>query len=168
MAKYLSTRERELTIGVENYTEEKTVLTVVGNTNIKGNLSIEGDITINTEQFNIKDPLIELGLVEDPDTNELVPPTEDSGTDVGIVLHYYNIDEDEADTAALYFVNEQNRFKLASSSTIIGDTVVANAYAALEIGSLWINDCAGTSQVIDCEDGERFLTNISIDCGVYV
>lgn len=67
----------------------------------------------------------------------------------------------------MYYDNDDDRFKFAQRSTLSGNSVIASAYAALEVGSLWLNDCAGQSQVIDCEDGERLLTNISIDCGAY-
>jgi len=38
---------------------------------------------------------------------------------------------------------------------------------ALELGSLWVNDCAGTSQVINCSGTTRTLENITIDGGTF-
>ena len=38
-----------------------------------------------------------------------------------------------------------------------------NEYAAIEVGALWVNDCAGQSQVIVCSNGQRTLENITID-----
>ena len=40
-------------------------------------------------------------------------------------------------------------------------------YADLEIKGLYINDCAGVSQVITCTGSERFLENITIDGGSF-
>jgi hypothetical protein len=33
--------------------------------------------------------------------------------------------------------------------------------------SLWVDDCAGNSQVINCIGAERILQNVTIDCGTY-
>lgn len=168
MAKYLSPTQRELTIGVRDYTDFETVLTVIGNANITGDLFVDGGrFLVDSESFTLRDPLIELGLVIDPDTNELVPPTADLGNDVGIVLNYFDTATNSAEKAAMYYDNDDDRMKFVRQASLVGNSVVAEAYAALEVGALWVNDCAGQSQVIDCEDGERLLTNISIDCGAY-
>jgi hypothetical protein len=168
MAKYLSPRQRELTIGVKDYTDFETVLTVIGNANIMGDLFVDGGrFLVDSETFSLKDPLIELGLVSDPETGELSPPTADLGNDVGIVLNYFDTATNSAERAAMYYDNDTDRMKFVSQASLVGNSVVAEAYAALEIGALWVNDCAGQSQVIDCEDNERLLKNISIDCGAY-
>jgi hypothetical protein len=174
MAKYLSSRLRELTIGVKDYTENLTVLDVIGNANIKGNLFVEGgSFAIEAETVTLRDPLIELGLVKDPATGEYVPPSEDLGNDVGIVLHYFSNASNTSQKAALFYDNDLDRIKFASRVTLAGlndNNAIVNAYAALEMASLWINDCAGSSQVIRCDTtrNERVLENISIDCGTYV
>lgn len=169
MSKYLSSTKRNLTVGIEDYTNFETVLTVIGNTNIKGDLFVDGGkFLVEAESFTIRDPLIELGLIKDPVSGEYVPPTTDLGNDVGVVLNYFNNTTQSADAAAMYFDNDASRMKLLSEATVSGNNIISNAYAALEIGALWLNDCAGESQVINCVDGERLLENISIDCGVYV
>ena len=171
MAKYLSPTQRSLTVGVKDYTDLQTVLTVYGNANITGDLFIDGGrFLVDSETFTLRDPLIELGLVKDPESGELVPPTQDLGNDVGIVLNYFDTQTNSAQRAAFYYDNDTDRMKFVRSSTLVGNSVVANAYAALEMGSLWINDCAGQSQVIRCDEtkNERLLENISIDCGAYV
>jgi hypothetical protein len=171
MAKFLSSTQRNLTIGIQDYTNFETVLTVIGNTNITGNLFVAGDkFLIDSENFTLRDPLIELGLIVDPNTGELVPPAQDLGNDVGVVLNYFDTDPtvNSAQKAAMYYDNDDDRMKFVRRASLIGNNVVASAYAALEIGSLWLNDCAGQSQVISCDNGERLLENISIDCGIYV
>ena len=45
--------------------------------------------------------------------------------------------------------------------------ITATTYAPLEVGQLWVNDCAGSSQVISCTGTERFLENITIDAGTF-
>jgi len=169
MAKYLSPTQRELTIGIEDYTDNETVLTVIGNANITGDLLIDGGrFLVDSETFTLRDPLIELGLVDDPETGELVPPSQDLGNDVGVVLNYFDTATNASEKAVMYYDNDDDRMKFAQRSVVEGNSVVATAYAALELGSLWINDCAGQSQVIDCRDGERLLENITIECGSYV
>jgi hypothetical protein len=90
------------------------------------------------------------------------------GNDVGVVLNYFDTATNSAEKAVMYYDNDDDRMKFAQRSVVEGNSVVATAYAALELGSLWINDCAGQSQVIDCRDGERLLENITIECGSYV
>ena len=45
--------------------------------------------------------------------------------------------------------------------------ITVNEYAAIEVGALWVNDCAGQSQVIACSNGQRTLENITIDGGLF-
>ncbi len=134
------------------------------NLTISGNLFVNGSTTqVNVETLRIKDSLIDLAKIDDGSGN-LVPPTEDSNIDVGILLNYYT---DSAKKAAVYWDDSEGRIAVASNVTENNNVLLANAYAALEIGSLWVNDCAGQSQVISCEDGVRKLGNITIDAGVF-
>ena len=49
-----------------------------------------------------------------------------------------------------------------------GDSVTSiNAMADIEARGLWINDCAGVSQVISCTGSTRNLENIVIDGGSF-
>ena len=50
MSKFLSGRERELKVGIVSYSENKTVLEVVGNSNLTGSISVSG---ISTFQNNV-------------------------------------------------------------------------------------------------------------------
>jgi hypothetical protein len=171
MAKFLSNTQKNLTLGVKDYTDLETVLTVIGNANITGDLFVTGgNFLIDSESFTLKDPLIELGLVKSPDSNDLLPPTQDLGNDVGIVLNYFDTSTSSAQKAAMYFDNDDDRMKLVTRASVFHNTVIASAYAALEVGSLWINDCAGQSQIVTCDESknERLLQNISLDCGQYI
>lgn len=170
MAKYLSPTQRSATIGIRDYTDFETVLTVIGNANITGDLFIDGGrFLVDSESFTLRDPLIELGLVKDPETGDLVPPSQDLGNDVGVVLNYFDTATNQAEKAVMYYDNDTDRMKFVQKSTVVGNSVVAQAYAALEVGSLWLSDCAGTSQVINCNEdtNERLLENITIDCGAF-
>jgi hypothetical protein len=168
MTKYLSPTQRELTLGVQGYTDFETVLTVIGNANITGDLLIDGGrFLVDSETFTLRDPLIELGLILDEATGELVPPTQDLGNDVGVVLNYFDTATNSSEKAAMYYDNDDDRMKFAQRAILNSNSVLAEAYAALEIGALWLNDCAGQSQVITCEDGERLMENITVDCGLY-
>ena len=170
MAKYLSPTVREQTIGIRDYTEFDTVLTVIGNANITGDLFVDGGrFLIDSESFTLRDPLIELGLVKDPATGDLIPPSQDLGNDVGVVLNYFDTATNRAERAAMYYDNDTDRMKFVQRSTLVGNSVIADAYAALEIGSLWLNDCAGLSKVITCDEtnNERLLENITLDCGTF-
>jgi hypothetical protein len=169
MAKFLSSTNRNLTVGIKDYTDFETVLTVIGNTNIKGDLIVEGgQFLVDSETLTLRDPLIELGLIKDPNSGEFIAPSQDLGNDVGVVLNYFSTALNAAQKAAMYFDNDSDRIKFVNQATLIGNSVIASAYAALEVGALWLNDCAGQSQVINCDNGVRKLENITLDCGAYV
>ena len=106
--------------------------------------------------------MIEVGLINSG--GNLVPPTTDANIDVGVVFHYFNT---AARKAAVYWDDSVSRIAIASTVSESSSVLTASAYAALEIGALWVNDCAGQSQVISCTGSERFLENITIDAGSF-
>jgi hypothetical protein len=57
MSEYLSGRKRNLNIGINSYTENDLVLNVIGNTNISGITTNEGNMYINGDLY-IKGDLI--------------------------------------------------------------------------------------------------------------
>lgn len=129
------------------------------NLTIAGNLFVNGSTTqVNTTTLTVEDSLIEVGLVGGS------APGSDLNKDLGLLLNYYT---DSAKKAAVYWDDSAARIALASEVTESSSVLTANAYAALEIGSLWVNDCAGQSQVIDCANGVRTLQNITIDAGTF-
>jgi hypothetical protein len=150
-----------------------TISNTTGNVAFASTVTIEGDLqvlgsttTVNTETLSVKDPVIELGLVDD--NGALVPPSSATATDLGLVFHYY---DDAAKTSAFYWDHTAERFVLASTLDSFPATtgqIAADAYAALELSSLYISDCAGSAQqVFGCEDGEVTLLNTVVDCGTF-
>ena len=134
-------------------------ITASQNLTISGNLFVNGSTTqVNTTTLTVEDSLIEVGAVDGS------APGSDLNKDLGLLLNYYT---DSAKKAAVYWDDSASRIALASDVTESSSVLTANAYAALEIGSLWINDCAGQSQVIDCSNGVRTLQNITIDAGTF-
>jgi hypothetical protein len=163
-------------VKAEDGTAAITISDATGNVSFASTVTIEGDLqvlgsttTVNTETLLVKDPVIELGLVDD--NGSLVPPSSTTATDLGLVFHYYDDVENSAETSAFYWDHDTNRFALASNLTAYPTTtgqIEAAAFAALEVSSLYISDCAGSAQqVFGCENGEVTLLNTVVDCGTF-
>ena len=136
---------------------------IATNLTVSGNLTVLGSQTeVNTETLLVEDSLIEVGLINSG--GSLVPPTSDANIDVGVIFHYF---DSAARKAAVYWDDSVTRVAVASQVSETSSVLTAAAYAALEIGALWVNDCAGQSQVISCSGSERFLENITIDAGSF-
>jgi hypothetical protein len=136
---------------------------IATNLTVTGNLTVLGAQTeVNTETLLVEDSLIEVGLINSG--GSLVPPTSDADIDVGVIFHYF---DSAARKAAVYWDDSVTRVAVASQVSESSSILTAAAYAALEIGALWVNDCAGQSQVISCTGSERFLENITIDAGTF-
>jgi len=136
-------------------------VTTSGNVTVGGNLFVNGSTTqINTTSLTVEDSLIELGLV---DGNA---PSSDLNIDLGIVFNYYT---SSAKKAAVFWDDSVSRIVFADdvseSSGVL--TVAANAYASIEVESIFINDCAGQSALITCSGTTRSLENITIDGGSF-
>jgi hypothetical protein len=152
-----------------------TISNTTGNVAFASTVTIEGDLqvlgsttTVNTETLLVKDPIIELGLIDD--NGSLVPPAgpDPTATDLGLVFHYFDT---AAKTSAFYWDHTTERFALAAtldSFPSVTGAIVADAFAALELSSLYISDCAGSAQqVFGCENSEVVLLNTVIDCGSF-
>jgi hypothetical protein len=138
-------------------------VTVDDNLTVSGNLTVLGSQSIiNTETLKVEDSLIEVGLVNSG--GSLVAPSSDANIDVGLVFHYYS---GSAKKAALYWDDSVGRVVVGSDVSESNSVMTASTYADFEIGSLYVNDCAGSSQVISCTGSERFLNNITIDGGSF-
>jgi hypothetical protein len=130
---------------------------------ITGNLYVLGATTeVETTNLKVEDSLIDLGLIQSGTT--LIPPTSDLNIDIGILFNWYN---GGAKKAAVYWDDSVGRIGISSDVSETNSVLTASAYAAVEIGALWVTDCAGTSQVISCAAGERTLTNITVDAGTF-
>ena len=130
---------------------------------VSGNFTVLGSTTeVNTETLLVEDSLIEVGLVNSG--GSLVAPSSDANIDVGVVFHYY---DSAARKAAIYWDDSVSRIVVASQVSETSSVLTASTYADFEIGGLYVNDCAGSSQVISCTGSERFLENITIDAGTF-
>ena len=156
-------------IKAKDGTSSITITDGTGVVGISTNLTVQGDLfvtgsqtQVNTESLLVEDSLIEVGLINSG--GNLVPPASDLNIDVGIIFNYY---DSAARLAAVYWDDSVSRIALASVVTESSSVLTATTYAGVEIGSLWVNDCAGQSQVISCTGSERFLENITIDAGSF-
>ena len=148
-----------------------------GNVEISGNLSVGGSVTnIDVEDLRIVSPVIELGLERLGD-GTLQPPSAVTNTNSGVVMYYNHVGVNSTNAKiAAMFAKIKNggdmRIGFATDVTITktgaGDSVASvNHMADIEARGLFINDCAGVSQVISCTGNERFLENITVDGGSF-
>ena len=129
------------------------------NLTVAGNLIVNGSTTqVNTTQTTIEDQLLELGIVDGS------APSSDLNKDLGVLFNYYT---SSAKKAAVYWDDSASRIVLSDDVTESSGVLTASSHAGLEIGSLWVNDCAGQSQVISCSGSTRSLENITIDGGTF-
>lgn len=136
---------------------------VSSNLTVSGNLYVLGTTTeVETTNLKVQDSLIDLGLIQSGTV--LVPPTSDLNIDIGVLFNWYN---GSAKKAAVYWDDSAGRIGISSDVSESNSVLTSNAYAAVEIGALWVTDCAGTSQVIACAAGERTLANITVDAGTF-
>jgi hypothetical protein len=140
-----------------------------GTTTVADDLTVNGTFTvlgtqsiINTETLKVEDSLIEIGLVNSG--GSLVAPSSDANIDVGVILHYYS---GSAKKAAMYWDDSVSRLVFADETSENTSVLTASSYADVEFKGLFINDCAGQSQVISCTGTERFLENITVDGGSF-
>jgi hypothetical protein len=159
------------TIQHSNATNAATIdasgnITAAQNLTISGNLFVNGSTTqVNTAAITVEDRTIELGVVDG------AAPTSATTWDLGVLFNYYAT---TAKKSAVIWEQGDVRFKFAS--VLAADTdgnssstpqLTVTTFAPIEIGQLWVNDCAGSSQVISCTGTTRNLENITIDCGSF-
>ena len=134
-------------------------LDVSGDVTITGNLTVNGTTTeVNTTNMTIEDTLLELQRVDGGALSS------DTGKDVGLVMNYY---DGSAKKAAVYWDDSAGRFVFGEEVSESSGVLTASTYGGLEVGSLYLNDCAGASQVISCSGTTRSLENITIDGGTF-
>lgn len=137
------------------------------NLTVAGNLFVNGSTTsVNTNTLKVKDSLIDIGKIDDGSGN-LVPPIADLNIDVGVLFNYYDT---EARKAAVYWDDSVSRIAVASRVTEASSILTASAYAALEVGGLWVNNTCtgGASEIISCFGGtELEVRNVLIDAGTF-
>ena len=150
---------QSITIGLPND------VTIGNNLTVSGNLYVNGSTTqVNTTSMIVEDRTIELGLVNGS------APSAGTTWDLGVLFNY---NSSGAKKAAVAWEHSDGRFKFASQVSDGGGTdndspqLTFTAYAPIEVGALWVNDCAGQSQVISCTGTTRYLENITIDGGEF-
>jgi hypothetical protein len=134
---------------------------------VNGNLYVSGSTTqVNTAALTVEDRTIDLGIVNG------AAPSANTTWDLGVLFNYYS--SGAAKKSAVVWEHGDSRFKFAS--VLASDTDGSNndtpqltvtTFAPIEIGALWVNDCAGQSQVISCTGTTRYLENITIDAGIF-
>ena len=144
-----------------------TALTLSGaNVTVAGDLFVNGNTTqVNTTALTVEDRTIELGVVDG------TAPSSATTWDLGVLFNYYT---DAAKKSAVVWEHSDSRFKFASvlgadtdGTDVNTPQLTVTTFAPIEVGSLWVTDCAGTSQVISCTGTERFLENITVDAGLF-
>ena len=139
-------------------------VTIADDLTVGGNLYVNGSTTqVNTTTLNVKDALIDLGLI-DTGGGVLGVPTSDLNKDIGLLLNYFSA---TAKKAAMFWDDSASRIVFSDNATESTGVLTSITFAPIEIGSLWVNDCAGQSQVISCTGSTRNLENITIDAGQF-
>jgi hypothetical protein len=142
-------------------------VTIADDLTVSGNLYVNGSTTqVNTAALTVEDRTIDLGIVNG------AAPAGNTTWDLGILFNYYATNA--AKKSAVIWEHGDARFKFASVLASDTDGSDANTpqltvttFAPIEIASLFVNDCAGASQVISCTGNERFLENITVDAGSF-
>lgn len=159
------------TINASDGSPAITINDVSGNVSVASSLTVTGDLTVlgsqtivNTTELKVEDNLIDLGLVNSG--GSLVPPSTDANIDIGVLFNYYTT---SAKKSGIFWDDSTGRIGIASDLTVTNGVVdtISTIWAPIEIGALWVNDCAGQSQVINCSTGVRILENITVDGGTF-
>ena len=148
-------------------TNSTGAVTAASDLTVTGNLYVSGNTTqVNTAALTVEDRTIDLGVV-----NGSVPSSTTTW-DLGVLFNYHS--GGSAKKSAVVWEHGDTRFKFASligSDTNGTDNntpqLTVTTFAPIEIGALWVNDCAGSSQVISCTGSTRNLENITIDAGTF-
>ena len=133
---------------------------------VGGNLYVNGSTTqVNTTALTVEDRTIDLGIVNG------AAPASSTTWDLGILFNY---NSSGAKKSAVIWEHADTRFKFASvigadtdGTDVNSPQLTVTTFSPIEIGALWVTDCAGTSQVISCTGTERFLENITVDGGTF-
>ena len=143
-----------VTIGLPND------VTVSNNLTVSGNLYVNGSTTqVNTTQMTVEDTLIELAMVDGS------APSSDTNKDVGMIMNYYT---SSAKKAAVYWDDSTSRIVVSQDVSESSGVLTNNTGGALEVASLYVNGCSGTTdEVIGCDGNTIVITNATIDGGSF-
>lgn len=146
-----------------------------------GNVAIGSDLTANSVFFNgntavlnndevrIKDNLIDIGLLEDPNNlGTLIGPNTSTNYDAGLLLNYYNVGLNTSKKAAIFWDNSVERIAIATDVTeSVADIATINGYAALEAKNLVINTPSAIRELFEDDGTYLKLKRVVIDAGTY-
>jgi hypothetical protein len=141
-------------------------VTIEDDLTVQGNLYVQGNTTqVNTAAITVEDRTIELGRVGG------LTPSSATTWDLGVLFNY---NASGAKKSAVVWEHSATRFQFASvlgsdtdGTDVNTPQLSVTTFAPIEIGSLWVTDCAGTSQVISCTGSTRYLENITVDAGTF-
>jgi hypothetical protein len=136
-------------------------ITASQNLTVTGDLFVNGNTTqVNTSSLTVEDTLVELGIVGGS------APSSDVNKDLGIIFNWYDT---QLRKAAVFWDDSATRVAIAQSVTESASVLTVATYAPLEVGSLWVSDTAGTSEVIayNGTTSQRELQNIVVDGGSF-
>ena len=90
-------------------------------------------------------------------------PSSDLNKDIGVVFNYYTSSQE----MIVYWDDSTSRIVVAAEVSESSGVLTNSSAGTLEVGSLYVNDCAGNTQVINCSGTTRTLENISVDGGSF-
>ena len=130
------------------------------NLTVTGNLIVNGSTTqVNTSQTTIEDQLLELGMVDGS------APSSDLNKDIGVIFNYYT---SSAKKAAVYWDDSTSRVVVSQDVSESSGVLTNNTGGALEVASLYVSGCSGTTdEVIGCDGNTIVITNATIDGGSF-
>jgi len=146
-----------------------------------GNVAIGSDLTANSVFFNgndatlnnhnlkIKDSLIDIGLLEDPNNlGTLIGPNTTTNYDAGVLLNYYNVGLNTSRKAAIFWDDSAERIAIASSvRELVNNIVTIDTYAKVEANNLVINSQSGIRELFQDDGTYLQLKRVVIDAGTY-
>lgn len=158
-------------IEASDETESITLSPSTGSVGLSSDLTVENDLLVKgsdtdiySDNLRIKDKLVSIGLTVGDGSGSLVTPSIDENKDVGLLLNYY---DNSAKQAALFWDDSSSSVGIASDVSETDEVLTINQYAKITVKTISISDCAGTSDIIECEGSTRTLANITIDGGEY-
>lgn len=125
--------------------------------------------TLNNHNVKIKDSLIDISLLEDPnDLGTLIGPNTTTNYDAGVLLNYYNVGLNTSKKAAVFWDNSVGRVAIATDVTEVNPNILTvNAYSELESKGLVINSTSGVRRLLEDDGTYLQLKRVVIDAGTY-
>jgi hypothetical protein len=125
--------------------------------------------TLNNHNVRIKDSLIDISLLEDPNNlGTLIGPNTSTDYDAGIILNYYNVGLNTSKKASVFWDNSVGRVAIATDVTEVNPNILTvNAYSELESKGLVINSTSGVRRLLEDDGTYLQLKRVVIDAGTY-